>query len=240
MADAFVGKRHLGAAVEVGQLADALCDHVIAHLDGLEHPRVRQEGYARALTARAPDLFERGYRLAGDDLACRVLLAREAHLVKPAVGCDFDFDPFGERVDDRSADAVESAGVAVGIVAEFAARVQLGKDDLHAGDAHLFVNLHGNAAAVVHDRDGVVLMERDGDLVGIAVCRLVDGVIDDLPEEVVESALSRRADVHARAHANRVQPFHDFDLVYRVIRCHKDSYSKSEIAKSINLLSARK
>ncbi|MPM74530.1 hypothetical protein SDC9_121518 [bioreactor metagenome] len=220
VACAFVGKRHLCAAVEIGKLADALGDDVIAHLDGLKHSGIGHEVYARALPAGAANLLQRGCRLAGDNLARCVFFAGEAHFIEPAVGCHLDLDPLGERVDDRSANAVESTGVAIGIVAKFTARVELGKHDFHAGNAHLLVNLHGDTAPVIHDCDGVILVERDADLVCIAVCRLVDGVVDDFPKEVMQAALPRRADVHARAHAHRVQPLHNFDFVYCVIRCH--------------------
>ena len=43
--------------------------------------------------------------------------------------------------------------------------------------------------------------------------RLVDGVVDDLVDEVVEAAGARRADVHARAQPDRLETFEDGDVL---------------------------
>ena len=50
-----------------------------------------------------------------------------------------------------------------------------------------------------------VLVERDVDLGRVAVHRLVDGVVDDLPDEVVQAGGADAADVHAGALADRVR-----------------------------------
>jgi hypothetical protein len=42
---------------------------------------------------------------------------------------------FGERIDDRNADAVQTAGNLIGILVELTARVQLGHDDFRGGYA---------------------------------------------------------------------------------------------------------
>ena len=104
---------------------------------------------------------------------------------------------------------MEAAGVAVGVVAELAARVELGEDHLYAGHAQLLVDAHGDAPAVVEDRGGAVLVEGHADLVGVAVGRLVDGVVHDLPQQVVEPLGARGAYIHAGTHPDRVQALHD-------------------------------
>ena len=49
-------------------------------------------------------------------------------------------------------------------------------------------------------------------VVGVAGQRFVDRVVDDLVDEVVQAALGRRADVHAGAFANRLEPLEHLDL----------------------------
>ncbi|MPN18298.1 hypothetical protein SDC9_165658 [bioreactor metagenome] len=86
------------------------------------------------------------------------------------------------------------------------------------------MNLHGDTAPVIHNGDGIILMQGHVDLVGIAIGRFIDGVIDDLPKEMMQPALSGRTDVHARAHADGIQPLHNFNFIYCIIRCHTDSH----------------
>ena len=56
--------------------------------------------------------------------------------------------------------------------------------------------------------------------VAVAGERLVDGVVDDLVDEVVQTARAGRADVHAGALANRFESLEHLDLVraVRVVR----------------------
>ena len=65
------------------------------------------------------------------------LAAVERHRPGLAVAVDLDVEPLGERVDDGGADAVQAAGCRVRAAAELAAGVQLGEDDLDAGQPGL-------------------------------------------------------------------------------------------------------
>ena len=60
-------------------------------------------------------------------------------------------------------------------------------------------------------RDAAVGQQRDLDVVGVAGQRLVDRVVDDLPDQVVQAALAGRADVHAGALADRLEALEDRD-----------------------------
>ena len=120
-----------------------------------------------------------------------------------------------ERVDAAHAHAVQAAGNLVGGGVEFAAGMQLGQHHLHRGH-HLAVadrhHVHGNAAAVVDDGDGVVDVDDDFDLLGVAGQGLVDGVVDHLVDQVVQAHFAGRADVHGRTQAHRLQAFEDLDV----------------------------
>ena len=76
-------------------------------------------------------------------------------------------------------------------VAELAARVQDGEDEFEAALLVLRVHVDRDAAAVVRDRERVAgFVQRDRDVVGVAVEVLVDGVVDDFPREVVQPLAS--------------------------------------------------
>ena len=68
-----------------------------------------------------------------------------------------------------------------------------------------------DAAAVVDDRDRVVEVDGDVDLVAIAGQSLVDGVVDDLVDQVVQPRAGGGADVHGRTLAHRRQSFQNLD-----------------------------
>jgi hypothetical protein len=70
-----------------------------------------------------------------------------------------------------------------------------------------------DAPAVVADGHGAVGVDRHVDRVAVTRQGLVDGVVDDLVHEVVQAALAGRADVHAGALANGLQPLEDGDVL---------------------------
>ena len=76
--------------------------------------------------------------------------------------------------------------------------------------------VHGNAAAVVDDGDGVVDVDGDVDAGGVAAERLVDRVVDDLIDQVMQTHLAGRADVHGGTQPDRRQTFEDGDVLGRV------------------------
>ena len=76
---------------------------------------------------------------------------------------------------------------------------------------------HRDPSAVIGDLDAPVFEDAYVDLGGEARHRLVDGVVDDLPDQVVESTLTGGADVHTRALADRFQTLENFDRIGAVL-----------------------
>ena len=160
---------------------------------------------------------------AGDPVAgqlralLQLVLGRPARvLLRPvvAVAADLHEQALGQRVDDRHADAVQAAGdLVAAAVAELAAGVQHGEHDLDRRAALLLVHRDGDPAAVVDDGDRVVGVDRDGDLGAVAGERLVDGVVDDLVDEMVQAHHAGRADVHAGALADGLEAFQHRDVL---------------------------
>src|SRR4051812_10986282 len=78
-----------------------------------------------------------------------------------------------------------------------------------------------DTATVIADGDArPVLVERDSDLLRVAVHGLVDGVVDDLPDEMVKAGAANAADVHARALTDRLEPLEDLDVFCGVFGGH--------------------
>ena len=66
--------------------------------------------------------------------------------------------------------------------------MQHGEHDLDSRLAAL-MHIHGDAAAVIDDRDAVVLVNRDLNVVAVACERLINGVVNDLIDQMVQTAL---------------------------------------------------
>ncbi len=73
-------------------------------------------------------------------------------------------------------------------------------------------HVDGNAAAIVDHGDGVVDVDDDVDLFGVAGQSLVDGVVDHFVDQMVQAHLAGRADVHGGAKAHRLQAFENLDV----------------------------
>ena len=128
-----------------------------------------------------------------------------------------DLEAGREGVDDRAADAVQATGHLVAAATELAAGVQLREHELDGADLLDRVDVGGDAAAVVAHADAAVGQERHVDRVGVAGERLVDGVVDDLVDEVVQTAGARRPDVHARALAHGLEALEHGDRARVVV-----------------------
>ena len=196
-------------SLQVRGLAEALLDDVVVDLDGREDVLVGRPGHGRP----------RAVRVAGDLQVPGLHAARELHLVDLAVLVHRDVQARRERVHAGHADAVQAAGDLVRLVVELAARVELRQHDLDRRNALGRVDADGDPAPIVLDRHGAVGAQDDAALRRVAGERLVDRVVDHLPDEVVHAACVRVADVHRRPDPHRLEAFEDGDGVCAVRRC---------------------
>lgn len=210
--------------------------------DRFKHRFIRFEADERPLFLRLlPGIDEVPLRNAGKHFPRLLIrIGAEFHFMNGLV-IDLYPEPFGKRVRHRSAHAVQPPRIIVIMRVEFSARVQLRKYDFHRGDAHFGMDIRGNAAAVVLHRGGTVGIQFDVNAVGVAVCRLVDRIIHDLPKDMVKPAASGGPDVHAGPHADRVQPLENLDILCLIRRsficlCHAGSSPIRRNMPNFNLL----
>ncbi len=196
LARLLVGEVDLHAPVEIGQLLQPGQQPLGFVLDGLEDLRVRPVAHLGAGLLR----LALGLELALD------LAALEAHVVDLATAGDFDLEPLAERVHHRHAHTVQAARDLIGAAAELAARVKHGHRYLNAGALLDRVLVNGNAAAVVGDGDGIVLVEDAIDLRAVPGHHLIDAVVNYLDKEVMKAARPCGSYVHRRPTTYRFQP----------------------------------
>src|SRR5262245_48438024 len=202
------------AAVEIRLRLERLRDALRVEADVGEDLRVGTEEDRRAAAAPRTDLLERPGRLP----------TRELLLPLAAVAPDARDERLRERRHDRRADAVEAAGVVVVLRLELAGGVERREDQLERRLLVLRVAIDRDAAPVVGDRRRrTVRVERHRDAVGVAVHRLVDRVVDELPEEMMEPGRVDAADVHAGPPPDRLEAFEYEDVLRRVARRHAHS-----------------
>ena len=181
--------------------ARALKDlHVGAEGDG--RPRARGLGHA-LLELRPAHLARRFPR-------------GELHRVHVPVTAHLRVQVLAQRVDHRDADAVQAGGDLVPGVAELAAGVENGEYRLERRPPRLRVHVTRDPAPVVSDAHRPVGAQRHVDARGVAGERLVDRVVDHLEDEMVQPPAPRRADVHPRPLAHRLEPFEHGDLLRTV------------------------
>ncbi len=108
---------------------------------------------------------------------------------------------------------MQTAGHGIGALLELAAGMQDGQR--HFGRGLLLRGMHAgrNAAAVIHDRDTAVDVDRHLDRLTESRHVFVDTVVDDFIDEVMEAVDAGAADVHRRALPHGIETFEDFDLV---------------------------
>src|SRR5690606_18966948 len=168
----------LDAAREEGQLTQPPAHaSVVEPVDLLEDGVVGQEGDRRPVAAlgRGALDVQRGHDV--------TVLERD--VVEVAVALDLGLEAHGQGVDHRTADPVQAAGDLVGAFAELAAGVKLGEDDLDGGPALCFHDVDGDTAPVVGHRRRTIGVEHHLDGVGLAGQGLVDGVVDDLGQQLM-------------------------------------------------------
>ena len=132
---------------------------------------------------------------------------------------DFQDQLLGECVHDRDTDAVQAPGDLVAFATELSSGVQHRQHDLGCGFAGVLgMFLDRDTSAVVHDPTAPVREDGHVDARAVAGHRLVDGVVHDLPDEVVQARRSGGADVHTGSHANRLEAFKNGDVTRLVAR----------------------
>ena len=201
----------LESLVQEGELAEPVREDVEGERGDLEDLRVRLEADRRPALRRL---------LAGLEVALR-LPPVVALRVDAAVAADLHLEPLGQRVHDRDADPVEPARDLVDRALELPAGVERREHHLRRRLARGRVDVHRDAAPVVHDRAAAVRVEDHPDVRAVPGERLVDGVVDHLEDQVVEAVRAGVPDVHGGPLPDRLQPLEDLDVARGVgVRRH--------------------
>src|SRR5690606_18233753 len=182
-----IDQTEMETRVEIRHLPETSRDRVEVEIDRVEDRRIRLEVYQRATALRFADHLERS----------RDHPAREFDPVALPVPIDDHDHPFGECVHHTHAHAMQTTRDLVRRPVELAAGMEHRKSDLNPRLLLLRVDVDRDPAAVVLDGNRSVRVNDNLDICTEAGYGLVDRVVDDLPDQVVQTALAGGADVHA-------------------------------------------
>ena len=130
---------------------------------------------------------------------------RELHLMDLTILMNFNYQPLGKGVDDRSTNTMETAGNLITATAELTAGMEYGKNNFQSGFTGLRLNIYRNTSAIVGNRNGISGIDGNGDLLTIACKSLVNGIVYDLVNKVMQTTGRSGTDIHTGTHPNCFQ-----------------------------------
>ena len=143
-----------------------------------------------------------GFQIRNADAGFKALLVHRSATV------DLNLHPLRNSIHCRDADAVQTSAHFVGAVVEFPTSVEFCHDHFSCRDAEFFVQINGDATAMVAHREGVIWVQRDFHDVVVASEMFVDRIVDDLPNAVVQRrAVVRVTKVHPWSFSYRFKSF---------------------------------
>ena len=200
---AFIGELNMETLVQKGHFTETFGERVVVIHDRVgEDFRVGPEG-------------DHGARMVGVANAVQLLdrfAALKRNFMLATIAAHNNLETRGKRIHARNANAVQAAGNLIALAAEFTASMKDGENDLDRRNFLFRMFVDRNSAAVVDDRDGIVLMNRDIDFGAIAGKGLVDGVVHNLIHKVVQTTRTRRTDIHAGAHTHGFKALEDLNV----------------------------
>ena len=204
-----IGDVQMHALIEVGQFAESRSQRVIVVFGHREDRTVGLERDDRPviLLGRLAQHLHRSQR---HPLA-------EPLAEDPALTVHLGFEQRGKGVHARDAHTVQTAGDLVAVLVELSPGMEHREHDFERRPAFLFMEIGRNAPSVVADGDRVVLVDDDVYIGAIPGERFVDGVVDDLVDEMVQPAHADVADVHGRPLAHRFEPFEHLNAGRRIL-----------------------
>ncbi len=192
----FILQDDLDAGIQERQLAQTAGQYLEFELGGDgKYLRIRQERdicAGRLGTAYHLQLLSR-------------LAAGKSHVIHFAVAIYLHLEPLGKRVHALRAHTVQTAGILISSLSEFAAGVEIRQNQLHRRDLELGMYIYRDTASIIFDRNRAVHMDRDYDLLAEAGQMLVDRVIQHLKHTMMQTVFIRVANVHSGALANSLQ-----------------------------------
>jgi hypothetical protein len=142
----------------------------------------------------------------------------EGHSPGFAIAVDLDIEALCQGVDYGGSHAVEPPGGGVGASPKLSPGMKLGEHKLESGETCSWLNVDRDSSSLVAHLHASIGVNFDRDVGSVAPDRLIDRVVNKLPQAVHEPARVGRPDVHTRALTNCFEPFQNSQMPGGVIR----------------------
>ena len=198
-----VGQKDLHARVEESQFPETIGQDLELELGG-----DRENGGVRLESDQGPGAV----RLADDLELLRRLPSLKSHVVNIPVPGYFHLEPIRKSVNTLGSHPVQPARIFVCALAKLAARVQVRQHQFNRRHVEFWMHIHGDTASVIPDGARAIHMDSHLDAMAKPGQMFIDGIVQHLENAMMQPALIRVADVHARTFSDRLQPFEFIDL----------------------------
>ena len=154
------------------------------------------------------DRFKRPHRFSGFNFTgAGVKLAGKTHAIMRPVQKHIHRQPAAQRVHNRGANAMQSAGIGIVLVVKLTAGVQHGEDHFHTGNPHRGMKVNRHAAAIIINTGRAILVQCNTNLTGKAVGGFINCIINNFPKQMMQPPGRSCSNVHAGAHPYGFKPF---------------------------------
>ena len=200
----FVSYRYVYTRVEERLLTESREEGIVIEHRLVEYFGVGLESHVKAVSICFSLVLERAdYRTALESFGVSSSLVGVVYL-----------HPFREGVNDGCAHTVQTARKFISRASEFSSRVEYGIYHFEGGNAHFRVYTRGNTAAVVSDRDRIILVNYDFYSVTFSRHSLVYRVIHYFVNEMVKTSKTCRAYIHTRSFSYGLEAFKNLYLTF--------------------------
>ncbi|EKD30473.1 MAG: hypothetical protein ACD_78C00047G0003 [uncultured bacterium (gcode 4)] len=196
---------------EICLLSETSQNRIIVEYNGREHGSVRPESNDSSMDIG----FLTGWR--SRTVWNTALVRLRIHLF---IFMNPNLHLVGKSIYHRCSYSMETSGYLVPALrsSELSSGVKHRHNRLKSGFTRLWVDIYGNTATIIPDRYGSVRVHGNRDMFRMTRHRLIDGVINNLPNEVMKSLFVGLPDVHTGSFSYRLKTLKNL-YITTIVRC---------------------
>ena len=138
---------------------------------------------------------------------------------------NFNFEPVRKRIYNRSAYPVKTSRYFISSTAEFSACMENRKNNFYRRYPCFMINADRNAAAIVNDRNRIILINCHMNCIAKTGQSFINGIIHYFINKMMKSSAGRTSNIHSGSFPNRFKTFQYLNLICSVFISHSDNHT---------------